>query len=367
MEAKKTSAILIVDDEVEQTKSLKLSLRSKGYHAVTVANAYEALEELNRSDTYEIVLTDYAMPGLNGIQFLQQIRDRGKNVSVIMMTAYGEKSVLVDALRNRCDGFIEKPFTIDELIGEIEHVNRVNTALMQGKPENLEEFVPMMVHQLNNPLTAIVGNAELALLRSTTCDKTRTSLQRILDATTKIRQINKEILDLGRGMDQSDEIIDIATVVDHCLDSISSTCTLRGITISKKTTPGPVYISGNLFGIEQLVKNLLHNAIDAMTDSTAKQLTVTIAINHTDHEVLLSFADTGCGISEQEQQRIFTPYFTTKKGGTGLGLAVVERLVSALKGKLAVFSSVGSGTEFSLRFPLAQTMSGGASSPAARV
>ncbi|MCG2777518.1 MAG: response regulator [Desulfobacterales bacterium] len=115
--------ILVVDDEKVQIETLRRALRSKGYQVFEALNAIEALDQLE-SMTYRIdmVLTDYIMPGKDGIELLKKIREKYGELPVIIMTAYGEKEMLIDALRNRCDGFIEKPFNVDQLIGEIERV-----------------------------------------------------------------------------------------------------------------------------------------------------------------------------------------------------------------------------------------------------
>jgi CheY-like chemotaxis protein len=115
--------ILVVDNEEVQIETLKRVLRSKGYQVFKALNAIEALEQLNAM-TYRIdmVLTDYVMQGKDGIELLKMIRERHGELPVIIMTAYAEKGVLIDAIRNRCDGFIEKPFNVDQLINEIERV-----------------------------------------------------------------------------------------------------------------------------------------------------------------------------------------------------------------------------------------------------
>ena len=115
--------ILVVDDEEVQVETLKRALRSKGYQVFKALSAVEALEQLHEM-TYriDVVLTDYVMPGKDGIELLKKIRESYEELPVIIMSAYGEKEMLIDALRNRCDGFIEKPFNVDQLIGEIERV-----------------------------------------------------------------------------------------------------------------------------------------------------------------------------------------------------------------------------------------------------
>ncbi len=346
------TTILIVDDEIEQIKILRLSLRSKGYQVTAVSNVTEALAALNSSQRYDLVLTDYAMPDASGLEFLKEIRRSGNRIGVIMMTAYGEKKVLVDALRLRCDGFIEKPFTLNELVAEITHVSALKNTMENVTRRELADFVPMMVHQINNPLTAIVGNAELALHRDQSCDKTRIGLQRIIEATSKIKSINREILDLGKGLDQQNQTIDIVTIVHECLQSLEAVCQTRGVLLNTTLPTEACWVAGNQFGLEQLFRNLMHNAVEAMQDSAIKMLSVELSQSDVDSAIRISIGDTGCGIAGDDLVNVFTPYFTTKQAGTGLGLSVVKQIVSSHRGDIEVQSTVGKGTRFNLSFPI---------------
>ncbi len=349
--AKMATNILIVDDEIEQIKSLRLSLRSKGYQVTAVTNAAEALTVLRDGRHYDLVLTDYAMPEVNGLEFLQEIRKAGKDIAVIMMTAYGEKEVLVDALRSRCDGFIEKPFTIDELVAEITHVVALKNSMLETTRKALADFVPMMVHQINNPLTAISGNAELALLRSPGCEKTRTSLHRIIEATAQIKSINQEILELGKGLDKPNECIDLKSIVHGCLESFEAFCQMQDVTIKQTLPASSCWITGNRFSLEQVFRNLVHNAVDAMEKSSEKMLLVELR-RGADNAVQIEISDTGCGIPAEDMPNLFKPYFSTKQKGTGLGLSVVRRVVMSHNGDISVRSTVGEGTRFSISLPI---------------
>ncbi len=115
--------ILIVDDEAEQLDSLRVGLKSSGFKVFEALNAEDALKLLNHGpEKIDIVITDYAMPGMNGMELLKKLREKNKTLPVILMTAYSKKDLVIDALRNSCDGFIEKPFTLDQLLKEIDRV-----------------------------------------------------------------------------------------------------------------------------------------------------------------------------------------------------------------------------------------------------
>ena len=121
----KSRSILIVDDEIEQLRTLQLGLRRKGYNVSTANNGMEAIKILeNKGSNFDMVVTDYAMPGMDGMQFLKSIRNKHKDLTVVMMTAYGNDELFMDAMQNQCNGFIEKPFSMDEFYNEIEKAGK---------------------------------------------------------------------------------------------------------------------------------------------------------------------------------------------------------------------------------------------------
>jgi DNA-binding NtrC family response regulator len=111
--------VLIVDDKNVQLKTLRRALRTRGYRVVEAMNGIQALDHLGKNVTIDIVLTDYAMPEMNGIELLQKIRETDNTLPVVIMTAYGDKDLVSEALHYRCSGFIDKPFNIEELLDVI--------------------------------------------------------------------------------------------------------------------------------------------------------------------------------------------------------------------------------------------------------
>ena len=115
--------ILLVDDERMFLRSLRIGLRSKGYRTIEAFGGPEALNRLDDPNTrIDMVITDYLMPHMDGITLLKKIRKKSKSIPVIMMTAFDEKALAIEAHSNQCDSFIGKPFTLNELIAVIEEV-----------------------------------------------------------------------------------------------------------------------------------------------------------------------------------------------------------------------------------------------------
>lgn len=110
--------ILIVDDKRVQLQTLRRGLRTRGYRVIEAISGEQALNCLGE-EGIDIVLTDYSMPEMNGIELLKKIREIHSTLPVIIMTAYGDKDLVVQAMHCRCSGFIDKPFDMDELLEEI--------------------------------------------------------------------------------------------------------------------------------------------------------------------------------------------------------------------------------------------------------
>ena len=115
--------ILIVDDDAKMVESIRIGLESSGYHACEALSGKQAMDQLCLEGCrIGIVVTDYLMPAMNGVDLLKAIRQHNPFMPVILMTAYAETSTVIEAFQNYCNGFIEKPFRLDQLIAEIERV-----------------------------------------------------------------------------------------------------------------------------------------------------------------------------------------------------------------------------------------------------
>lgn len=117
--------ILVVDDEVMMLESIKIGLMSKGFNVVGFNNGQQALDYLSgENHGIDLVVTDYLMPIINGMDLLLAIRLRYQTLPVLMMTAYADTSLVLEAFNNGCNGFVEKPFSREQLISEINKIEQ---------------------------------------------------------------------------------------------------------------------------------------------------------------------------------------------------------------------------------------------------
>jgi DNA-binding NtrC family response regulator len=115
--------ILVVDDNVEALRLIERGLKIAGHMAIKASSGEEALMHLQRCEPkIELMLTDYTMPKMNGLELLKKVKEMRPLLPVIIMTAYSEKRMVIEAIRSNCNGFIEKPFAYEELMTEIARV-----------------------------------------------------------------------------------------------------------------------------------------------------------------------------------------------------------------------------------------------------
>jgi DNA-binding NtrC family response regulator len=153
--------LLIIDDNPNQLYSLNIALKTRAHRVMMAVNGKEALEILQANHSrIDVVLTDYAMPGMSGLELLAHIQKNHAAIPVIIMTAYGKKELVMAALQHGCAGYVEKPFTLEQLMPEIERVIRKT----HRKPliSELTEHIRAQVETVNDKLTVIAGEAEIA-------------------------------------------------------------------------------------------------------------------------------------------------------------------------------------------------------------
>ncbi|MFP4058749.1 MAG: ATP-binding protein [Candidatus Brocadiia bacterium] len=226
------------------------------------------------------------------------------------------------------------------------------------KLASIGQLAAGVAHQINNPLGAISGRAQMLLRLPWPLDGEflKEQIRKVQADCARITETVNDLLGFARKTETVKQYTDVNTVLDETLDMVKHEVIANKIRIERRYADNlpPVVASAN--HLRQLFANLMTNAFDAMEGGGALRVTTTFrpATGPQREQVVeIAVADTGGGIAEEELSRIFEPFYTTKPAGegTGLGLAVAKRIVDFHNGHIEVESTVGKGTTFTIQFP----------------
>jgi two-component system, NtrC family, sensor kinase len=206
-----------------------------------------------------------------------------------------------------------------------------------------------IAHELNEPLSRILGFAQLVQKLPQLPASAQRDVSRIVDASLHAREIVQKLLAFGRGAPAQEVDCDMDALTGGALDFLDSRCRAAGIEVRREPGRKRLTVRADPTELRQVIVNLVVNALQAMPGGGR----LTVRVEERDESCLLSVEDTGVGMTPEVQERIFIPFFTTKEGGgTGLGLPLVHGIVTSLGGTISVLSKVGSGSRFTVQLPL---------------
>jgi signal transduction histidine kinase len=400
--------VLIAEDDAVSRRLLQSNLERWGHEVVSAENGAEAWRLFQR-DEFPIVISDWMMPAMDGVELIQRIRasERPGYVYAILLTAKSQTEDLVRGMEAGADDFLSKPFDRDELrvrlragerIVQLEQhlaeqnrqLRETQAALVQSeKLASLGQLAAGLAHEVNNPVAYVTNN--LAVLRRDVLatmdllDKYREGREKLAlaapETAAEAERIEQEIdlayiqENLARQFDRSLEgLARVRDIVVNLRDfarldeaefkeadvnaGIESTVEILRYEIRKKEIhlemrlqelPPLLCHPGK---INQVLLNLLANAVQAC--ETGGRIEVRTRVE--DGAVLIEVEDNGSGISPEHLPRVFDPFFTTKPvgQGTGLGLSISYGIVRDHGGTIEVESEPGQGSLFRVRLPLGE-------------
>jgi signal transduction histidine kinase len=223
------------------------------------------------------------------------------------------------------------------------------------------QLIDALSHQLQNPVAAISGNLELLLHGLDPDDPRERPLRAIERATGRIQAMIADLVALARVNNPHRPLheveVDVVTLVDDVVESVSAEAATAEVKVATELPPRPLVVRGDPGELEDLVANLLSNAIKYSDPGGSVTAAVQRLVGGATAYVELSVRDRGIGIAEEEQDRLFEEFFRSqsvaarRRPGTGLGLAVVDRVVRRHGGTVEVESELGEGTTFRVLLP----------------
>jgi PAS domain S-box-containing protein len=244
------------------------------------------------------------------------------------------------------------------LIEDVTEQRMLEAQIIQNdKMASIGQLVSGVAHELNNPLTSIAGLAELLLERPPHLEFPREHLRVIHDQAERAGRIVRNLLTFARKGVAEKTAVDLNDVVTRTSMLIMYELQLHGIDLDSELSPDPVVVLGDRYELQQVLLNLITNAVQAVGGlEPGKIRRITLITDCSDSEAVLRVRDTGPGVPKHLAPYLFTPFFTTKAPGegTGLGLSLSYGLVKAHGGTLTYDPSPEGGAEFRVTLPLYQ-------------
>lgn len=361
---------LLVDDEVRFVQTLAKNLGVRDLPTVSAYSGQEALEKLAEDNRIDVVILDVKMPGMDGIETLRAIKRSYPLVEVIMLTGHATVESAIEGLKLGAFDYLMKPVDLDLLVSKINAVQdrlaRTERLVILGR------LAATIAHEINNPLSVVLTYIKLMLKL---IERRRFTPERLEEIekyltymegeTSRCGEIVKNLLAFARRSQIELKPNSMEEIIDKTLLLIAYDLRHRSIELVKGLEEDLPPVRCDFGQIQQALLNLLSNSAQAMTSGGT--LTVEARRAKAEGFVELVITDTGSGIPAEHLDQIFEPFFSTKEEskGVGLGLAVVQSIISRHRGTIEVESPVtdGVGTRFRILLPIAWEFKNGKVKP----
>jgi len=397
--------ILFVDDE-QLICEMAHDLFKESPYELIVANSGPAGLKILEKEPVMVVVSDFKMEGMDGIEFLTKVNDTYPDIVRIMITGVAGVEVIIQAINEgKINQILQKPWKTEEFMKAIEnavrryrnrstsrsleekymsHTRELETRVeertreltlvvdeLQKRNEKLETTHQQLIqsdkmaslglmagtiaHDISNPLFVIQGNIEILSTRRYLETKDRDLLQSIKGQIRRIESLVQSIRNYSKKSAGTYEKLNLIDAMEEAFLLTRKMVNVKEIEVVTHFPEGIPYIYGNANQIEQVLMNIIQNGVQAMEIEG----TLTCEIGHTVKVVdeieqdfwQVTIMDTGAGIPADKLEVIFDPFFTTKEEGTGLGLNICQRIVNEHGGTIEVYSTLGKGTTFVITFP----------------
>ncbi|MGB9498580.1 MAG: response regulator [Dissulfuribacterales bacterium] len=378
--------ILLIDDEPDIREVIGIVLADAGYQVETAPDGTTGLSLCEKISPH-IVITDIRMPGMDGLEVLENIKRKSPDIEVIVITAFGEIDLAIRALQLDASDFINKPINESALFIAIERAKKrfsdrrelrdyakfleaenAQTAqeladqtqmLHQDKMMSLGRLAASVVHEINNPLAGILNYIHLmqkilkrGRLSEADQEKFSKHLELIGSETSRCAKIISNLLSFSRSSRSIFKLFDIEELLNRCRELSQHKLKLQNIRFTVSAGSNLPALKGDVNQLQQCIINLIFNAADAMQNGGF--LNVSADYDAGQRKVNIFIKDTGSGICESDLPHIFEPFFTTKKDGygVGLGLSTVYGIIKRHNGNITVDSQIDKGSTFQIELPV---------------
>ncbi|TGO03386.1 hypothetical protein PN36_07370 [Candidatus Thiomargarita nelsonii] len=354
---KKSSLILIVDDNPHNLKVLGNTLTKMGYNLTFAKSGAQAFKTILKKKP-DLILLDVMMPEMDGFEVCRRLKQNAAfaKIPVIFLTAQTEKEKVIEGFQLGAVDYVTKPFNAEELITRVHTHIKLKETVEQLRQANAtkDKFFSIIAHDLGNLFNGLIGLTEF-LVGDYKVDKEQ-FMQMILQNSKIGQGLLKNLLEWSRlqtgRLKAQPSGLNLKMIVDNNISLLSAQAMRKNLNIFSSIEKGDVFADEHM--INTVIRNLLSNAIKF----TPQNGQVEISSQQEGAELEISIKDTGVGIDPQDIEKLFkidvshTTKGTANEPGTGLGLILCKDFVETNGGTIGVESDMGKGSRFYIRLPM---------------
>lgn len=367
-------SIFVVDDVMANVLLMKMVLAKDGYNVIQSTDPTKVVE-MARETPPDLFILDIMMPKIDGITLAKMIKEDEclRDIPILFLTAFEDKDTMMRGFEAGASDYLTKPFERDILLARVRSQLKLVASrnVIEEQNENLKEIIygrdkmySVIAHDLRSPLGSIKMTLKAVedILREMNIDESLTEL--MVESGKQVSELFSlldNLLKWTKAMTGTLKVVyqtfDVSTIVVGLMDMYRSVAAQKGINLvadNAATFSALVYADVDMSST--VLRNLLSNAIKF----TEAGKNIYIEAREEDGFVVLGVRDEGCGMTEDEMNRLFnkdthfTKYGTNREEGSGLGLILCKNFADMMGGKLTLTSQVGVGSTFSLYIPISK-------------
>lgn len=343
--------ILIVDDEPDACTSLRRILRLDGYE-VDIAHSVAEMQTPRDWSEYFAILLDRKLPDGTAEELVSGIVQRAPQASVVIVTGNADIESSIAALRKGVDDYIVKPVNPDSLRASLARIIRrrkeEERALQTERLAAIGQVVTSLAHESRNFLQRISNATEFLEEIDKDNPDALHEIGRIQAAGKGIQHLLEEIRQFAAPIKLDRERYSLQSVWQKALADVSETKADVKVRVDESVGESDLNCHIDTFRMAQVFRNLFENSIAACGDNAG----IHVQCENGDGSLKVSVCDDGPGMNGEQRRNVFQPFFTTKSKGTGLGMAIVKRIIEAHGGDIRV-GDCQDGAEFLITLPVA--------------
>ncbi len=348
------SKVLLIDDEEPIRKVVGLYLRSHGYEVITAEDGQRGIELFQR-ESPPIVLTDIKMPGMDGIEVLERIKQMSPETEVIVITGHGDMDLAIQSLQLDASDFITKPVGNEALSVALRRAEErlATKRLLKATREYLRkaekriaigEISDKIAHEIRTPLTVIGGFARRLRNKASMRLSEEKYAGIIANEVARLESLINDILLYSGEIPLEKKELNVNKLISEVLLLLDKDLTQKGISVSTSFAEGIPLICVDRRKLGEVFINIIINAMHAMEKGGNLGVQTEYVQEKVPKTIKIAISDTGKGIPGDVLEKVFDPFFSTKTVGSGLGLTVAREILKRHNSTIGIRSEVGKGT-----------------------